>query len=112
MCIRDSSRTEEVDLTSAAALGDLTAHASTRVVGEFPGGWSENPIALRRPQRVRLIVYAVALSPLLLAASAVMLWTRARRSSERSPAASLELAAALIAVLPLRLVLVPPDIPG
>jgi hypothetical protein len=108
----DDLRTEEVDLTAAAALGDRIARTNTVIRSEYPGGWSEGLIVLQRPSRVRLLVYAVALSPLLLAASAAMLWTNARRAAERSSAAPLELAAALIAILPLRQVLVPADIPG
>ncbi|MGW5010576.1 hypothetical protein [Micromonospora sp. NBRC 110037] len=67
--------------------------------------------SVRRPTEYTISVYSIAAAPLLLGiAAAAENWRRRRESPRSSP--SLELAAALLAMLPLRQVLVPSDIPG
>ena len=65
-------------------------------------------LVFQRPAHVRFFVYGVALAPLLLGLSAALHWL-SDRSSRSAP---IELGAALLALLPLRDVLVPDDIPG
>lgn len=65
-------------------------------------------VVFSRQTHVRLFVYGVALAPLLLGLSAALHWL----SDRNSRSAPIELGAALLALLPLRDVLVPDDIPG
>lgn len=65
-------------------------------------------MVFQRPAHVRFFVYGVALAPLLLGLSAALHWLNDRASRS----APIELGAALLALLPLRDVLVPDDIPG
>lgn len=65
-------------------------------------------LVFQRPAHVRFFVYGVALAPLLLGLSAGLHWL----SDRASRSAPIELGAALLALLPLRDVLVPDDVPG
>ena len=103
-----------VGVAVAAARGDLlvdwrtsaTTHPDARTAdGYVP---AQLHLRLSRPTHLRLFVYAVAVAPLLLGIAAGFSWLRDRRST----GAPIELAAALLALLPLRQVLVPGDITG
>ncbi|WP_143050914.1 hypothetical protein [Amycolatopsis pretoriensis] len=63
-------------------------------------------LLLERSSNVRKFVYGVAIAPLVLGLAAMVIWLRRR---DRVP---FELAAAILALLPLRSVLVPNDVPG
>lgn len=83
------------------------------------GPYSSNPsisIIVRRPPLTQLFVWSMALTPALLLPIIVIQLISERReagaSSKTARNVSLELAAALLAILPLRQVLVPSEVQG
>jgi hypothetical protein len=105
---------QPLQISDAAGLGDLRANVRENVfVGGLPG------IYLERPVRVQLFAYIVAIAPMLLAGAALvhnaMQLKQQKRSARQQgnqslPIVPLEFAAALLAILSLRQVLVPGNI--
>jgi hypothetical protein len=98
-----------LDVSDPAGVGDYGAELSPARGADHPAGeWLE----VRRNLRVRLVVYAVAAAPLLLVAVAARHWWSTLRTGGTPGLAAVELAAALLAILPLREALVPDGVGG
>jgi hypothetical protein len=97
---------------------DVTSQRLVTYSGTYPDQASESWefhaqfLEVRRNTASRRITYVIAVAPSLLLAAAVFQWRRWRKSDGSLSGVSLELGASLLAILPLRQVLVPSDIRG
>lgn len=104
----DTSLVATAVVQDAAGLGDYSANVTA--IDQNLGQMQRAIITVDRKSHVRRLIYAVAAAPLLLIALAVRQWLS--NSDTGTGFASLELAAALLAILPLREALVPDGLGG